>query len=166
MYYTLVLNASYEPLKIVTWERAITLFFNEKVDVLEVYEDNPIQTSAYPFKRPAVVRLRERCAWRVGHAKFSRVNLYLRDEYTCQYCGSEFSPRDLTFDHVMPRSRGGRTTWKNIVAACKPCNQRKGDLTPDEAEMPLIQKPSVPRWLNSQATKKGKHQELWQNYLF
>ena len=140
--------------------------FNEKVEVLEVYDDNPIRTAGRSFDRPAVIRLIERCRWRIGYAKFSRVNVYLRDRYTCQYCGSDFGPRELTFDHVMPRSRGGRTSWRNIVSACKPCNQRKGDLTPDEAGMPLLRKPFVPRWLNSQATRKGRHQELWADYLF
>lgn len=166
--HTLLLNSTYEPLRVVTWEKAITLLFNSKIEVLEEYEEDPIQIIGDTLPRPAVARLCERAPWRIEYIRFSRHNVYLRDKYTCQYCAVNFSSRDLTFDHVLPRSRGGQTTWKNIVAACRPCNQTKGDLTPEEAGMPLLREPYVPRWLNqaSKAKHQGRHHKKWAPYLF
>lgn len=160
----LVLNATYEPLKVIDWKRAMTLWFMGKVEILEAYANRIVKSAKEAFQLPAVVRLVEYVPWRRRTMKFSRENVYLRDQYTCQYCLRQFSPRELTFDHVLPRSRGGRTNWKNIVTSCKPCNQRKGDLTPKEAKMELIRAPYVPKHF-SKDVFGGKATVLWEPYL-
>jgi 5-methylcytosine-specific restriction endonuclease McrA len=143
----LVLNASYEPLKIVGWQKAIILWFQGKVDVLE-HHDAVVRSVRLTFRIPSIIRLRSYVQVRKSPAvRFSRENIYLRDGHRCQYCCHSFSPRDLTLDHVQPVSRGGRKEWTNIVTACRRCNQKKGNRSPHDAGMPLKSKPVVPQWL-------------------
>jgi len=156
---TLLLNASYEPLKIINWKRALTLLMTGKAEAVENYETE-VRSQKKSYVLPAVIRLIKRVRFRRKTLKFSRENVYLRDNHTCHYCGKGFSPKDLTFDHVMPRSRGGRTTWKNIATSCKPCNQAKGDQTPEEAGMSLMNKLYVPRQFS---LKSGS--DIWGPYL-
>jgi 5-methylcytosine-specific restriction endonuclease McrA len=105
-----------------------------------------------------------------GFPAFTRYNIYLRDEFVCQYCGDEFAVENLTFDHVIPRSRGGRTTWENVVAACAPCNHVKGNRTPREAMMPLITVPHRPTKteLNRRAPdlRYRNYHHTWLDYLY
>jgi len=142
----LVLNITYEPLKIVNWKKAITLLFLGKVEVLEEY-GREIHSVSFTVKLPAVVRLLRMVKRPKTPVKFSRQNIYARDKYRCQYCGRKFAPEELTYDHVLPRSRGGKTEWRNIVTCCVECNRRKGGHTPAEAGMKLIRKPSRPKWV-------------------
>jgi 5-methylcytosine-specific restriction endonuclease McrA len=140
---TLLLNASGEPVEVIEWKRALVLVVIGKADVLEAYEDVVRSVSAcWPL--PAVVRLRRYVRRPRAFVRFNRVNLFRRDGFTCQYCGAQPGAARLTFDHVVPRARGGRTEWSNIVAACVRCNARKADRTPAEASMPLRRKPIVP----------------------
>src|SRR5262249_31921020 len=111
---TLVLSQGYEPIKVIPWQRAITLLFLGKVEVLEEYGDN-IHSVSLIIKVPAVVRLLRAFRRHAKPVKFSRVNIYARDCYKCQYCGKKASMHELTYDHVVPRSQGGRTEWTNIV---------------------------------------------------
>lgn len=142
---TLVLSAAYEPLQIVTWQRAMTLFFMDKVEVVEEYADKHVRTVTVTLPMPSVVRFVKAVKTRKRAVKFSRQNVYARDKGRCQYCG-EVVPRHLaTYDHVMPRSRGGRTTWENVVIACVGCNQKKADKTPSEARMKLLSTPVKPK---------------------
>ncbi len=99
--------------------------------------------------------------------RFSRTNIFLRDQFSCQYCGQRFSKMSLTLDHVVPVVQGGRTSWENIVTACKECNQRKGGRTPQQAGMQLIRKPKRPLWLPGTALQigVGVSQEKWKFYL-
>lgn len=98
--------------------------------------------------------------------RFSRRNIFERDRNTCQYCGKRVSKCDLTLDHVVPRSRGGRDSWENLVLACVPCNVRKGNRTPEEAHMPLIRKPSKPSWLPKLGTRIPKSQIMnWYRFV-
>lgn len=140
---TLLLSQGYEPVKIISWQRAITLLFLGKVEVIEEY-DRDVKTTSVLIKVPAVVRLLKAFRRYKKPVKFSRVNIYGRDNYTCQFCGVRKSIGDLTYDHVVPRSRGGKTNWLNIVTCCQACNRRKANRTPDEAGMKLLTKPTQP----------------------
>lgn len=144
---TLVLDMGYQPINTVPFTRALTYLAKGKVEVLEEYEQ-PIHPD---WVAPAVVRLTHWIRPHRKRVKFSRQNVLARDHWTCQYCGKRFSTRDLTFDHVIPRSRGGKTSWENIVTACggtpTSCNHVKADRTPEEAGMKLRKKPMRPTWL-------------------
>jgi 5-methylcytosine-specific restriction endonuclease McrA len=140
-----LLNASYEPLNVINWKRAIKLVFLDKVEVLEE-SDRVVHSIAVSIKVPSVVRLMGFVRFRRKDAKYSRKNIYARDKYRCQYCNGQFTQDELTCDHVIPRSRGGRTEWSNIVTCCVRCNRKKGGLTPDEAGLRLIKAPTRPAW--------------------
>jgi 5-methylcytosine-specific restriction endonuclease McrA len=147
--------------------------FLEKVDVLESYdwivwkskkEEGKKQTI---FKAPAVVRLRHATKAGPMRVKFSRTNVYSRDNRECQYCGEPCSLKDLTLDHVVPKSMGGRTTWNNIVSCCRDCNTKKADRTPKQAEMKLINKPSYPSVKTFyQKYNEEDIPEQWNNWIF
>jgi 5-methylcytosine-specific restriction endonuclease McrA len=165
---TLLLNAGFEPLRIINWERAFVLFFQGKVEILEEY-GSLVHTVSRQFKIPAVVRLRR---WvnlkrQTPIIRFSRANIYARDDYRCQYCYQRFSERELTLDHVKPVVRGGKKTWENIVAACMRCNQKKSDRTPEEVGFKLLRSPHAPRWLPGMmgTIRSTTTPELWQPYL-
>jgi 5-methylcytosine-specific restriction endonuclease McrA len=115
---------------------------------------------------PAVVRLLRRFRRDRQAIKFSRLNIYTRDRFTCQYCGAQLLAEDLTFDHVVPRAAGGRTAWDNIVTACVPCNSRKANRTPQQASMALLRKPAKPRFLPTVTVKMdGRHvPQEWRPY--
>ena len=123
---------SYYPLSLWGWQDVIKAVFLDRVDVVSSY-DQVIRSPTFEMQLPSVVALKTYVAQNRSPA-FTRFNLFLRDAFTCQYCGSG---DDLTFDHINPRSRGGRTTWENIVTACSPCNLAKGGRTPGEAHMHL-----------------------------
>jgi 5-methylcytosine-specific restriction endonuclease McrA len=139
----LVLTQQYLPHKIVSWERAVTLVFGGKAEVVETY-DEEIRSVSITIKMPSVIRLLRAVRGSKRVIKFSRINILARDGFRCQYCGVKFEMRELTYDHVVARSRGGRTTWENVVAACAPCNRKKGDRTPEEARMKLRKVPARP----------------------
>ena len=164
---TLLLSQSYEPLRIISWQRAFTLFTLGKVEVVEEY-DRDIHSCYLVFKMPAVVRLLD--AFRRHHrpVRFSRVNVFARDRYRCQYCGRGGGIKDLTFDHVLPRSLGGRTTWTNVVAACIPCNRRKANRTPERAGMRLRRPPIQPRWVPAVTLTISLRSvpDAWRDYLY
>ena len=139
----LVLNQSYEPLNICRVKRAVVLLYQNKAEMLE-NGAGFIHSANHEFPVPSVIRLASmvRRPYRSGR-KLTRLEVFKRDKYTCQYCGKE--TRQLTLDHVLPRYRGGQHTWVNVVSACVPCNRRKAGRTPLEAGMKLIEKPSQPR---------------------
>jgi 5-methylcytosine-specific restriction endonuclease McrA len=145
---TLVLNATFEPINIISWKRALTLLFQGKVEVLAEY-DREIRSISFTVKLPSVLRLlcRVKTRRRAQNVKFSRANIYARDNHTCQYCGKKCSTEDLTFDHVVPIVKGGDKSWKNIVTCCFRCNHKKGGRTPEEAGMRLIRHPKEPDWV-------------------
>jgi len=166
---TLLLNATYEPLRVVNWKKAISLLWQGKVEVLEVY-DKEIQGVSITIKLPAVMRLLKLVKVRNGYGvvKFSRSNIFARDKYSCQYCSQRYHTEDLTFDHVVPIAKGGRKTWENIVTACWRCNNRKSGRTPEEAGMRLIKKPSRPKWTPTITITIGikNAPESWRDYLY
>jgi 5-methylcytosine-specific restriction endonuclease McrA len=166
---TLVLSAAYEPVGQITWQRAVTLLFMNKVEVLEEYEDREVRSVTFAIKMPAVVRFLKALRGRRRAIKFSRENVYARDSGRCQYCGLKIPRHESTYDHVVPRSRGGKTSWENVVIACVPCNQRKGGRTPDQAAMRLLNAPVRPKKLPDTfrltLTFAKNMPTAWQNWL-
>lgn len=144
---TLVLNATYQPVARVPWQRAITLLFLGKVEVVEEYEDRTIRAITFEIKMPSVVRFFRGLSRRKPVVRFSRENVYARDHGRCQYCRRKVARSEATYDHVVPRSQGGKTNWENIVIACVPCNQAKGGRTPEQAHMVLDTTPVKPKKL-------------------
>ncbi|MBN1430129.1 MAG: HNH endonuclease [Anaerolineae bacterium] len=138
----LVLNANYEPLHICTTKRAVGLMMTGKAELL-LDGRGIIRTASSSYPRPSIVRLSYMVHRPHPRVKLSKREIFRRDKFVCQYCG-EHSPV-LTIDHVIPRHRGGRHTWENLVAACPTCNRRKGGRTPQEAAMLLKTQPVEPR---------------------
>jgi 5-methylcytosine-specific restriction endonuclease McrA len=140
---TLVLDQGYLPVNVVSWRRAMSYIARDRAAVLEEYE----ALVHDGVQMPAVVRLSRPVARHTQRVKFSRANVLARDRWRCQYCGQRFRGDELTYEHVVPRSQGGRTTWENIVMACVACNRRKGNRTPAQAEMKLLRPPTRPAWV-------------------
>lgn len=166
MGHVLVLNATFEPLNIVTVRRAIVLLLKEKAEVIEATEAR-IRSQYLTLDVPLVIRLVYYV--RVPHRLFlplTRRTVLARDHYTCQYCGAQPAKSRLTVDHVVPRSRGGETDWKNVVTACVPCNQRKGQRTPQEAGMRLLALPQRPQYIALVLLGKAQAHESWRKYIY
>ncbi|MCZ8316607.1 HNH endonuclease [Phreatobacter sp.] len=170
---TLVLNAdyrplSYSPLSLWGWRDALVALFSERVTLVATY-DLEARSPSRSMPIPSVVALKNYIS-PVRHPAFTRYNIYLRDRFTCQYCSQYLPSGGLTFDHVMPRSRGGLTTWENVVAACSPCNLRKANRTPPEAGMPLIQRPRRPTRLELHRRQPDfdhhRYHHTWIDYLY
>lgn len=160
----LILNASYEPLHVCSVKRAVALLMHE---IAERVEDSEriLRSPSQVFAVPSVIRLRQYVR-RAPHQRvaFNRKNVFRRDDNTCQYCGLHSS--DLTLDHVKPRSRGGATSWENVVACCRSCNARKRDRTPEEAHMHLKRRPFAPRFMFSSAFGiLPAIDPIWRKYL-
>jgi 5-methylcytosine-specific restriction endonuclease McrA len=170
---TLLLNATYEPLRVVHWQKAITLWCQGKVEIVAVY-DREIRAVSFSIKLPSVIRLLRRIRMRraIDYVPFSRANIYARDHHTCQYCGDVFAREDLTFDHVVPVAQGGRKDWENIVTCFVTCNRKKGGRTPVQAGMHLVRLPKRP----DKAPDKGlavrmrfgirEAPESWRDYVY
>ena len=170
---TLVLNADFRPLSRFPlsswhWRDAVTALLLNRVNLVAEYEQ-VIRSPSRSMRVPSVVALK-RYRSLEGHPPFTRFNIYCRDRWLCQYCGNQFSSHDLTFDHVVPRSRGGRTTWENVVAACSPCNLRKANKTPKEAGMELLKAPYRPTrrelWLVSNPFQHEEVHHTWADFLY
>lgn len=166
----LVLNAdyrplSYYPLSLWSWQDTIKAVFMDRVNIVSEY-DRAVHSPSFSMRLPSVVSLKTYVKPSRTPA-FTRFNVFLRDRFTCQYCGSH---DDLTFDHVIPRSKGGLTTWENVVAACSPCNLRKGDRLPHEIEMLPFQKPYAPSLTdlhqNGRLFPPNYLHESWFDYLY
>lgn len=166
---TLLLNATYEPLKVVDWRKAMTLLCQGKVEVVSEY-DREIRSVSVTFRLPSVIRLLRyiTISRRLDDVPFSRANIYARDGHRCQYCGRELPVAELTFDHVVPVSQGGRKDWENIVTACIPCNRRKGGRTPAQAGMHVIRQPCRPTRSPIVRITFGLREapESWRDYLY
>ncbi len=166
----LVLNAdyrplSYYPLSLWPWQDAVKAVFLDRVDILAEY-DHVVRSQRMEIRVPSVVVLREYVKPRKRVA-FTRFNLFLRDDFSCQYCGAK---NDLTFDHVLPRKLGGVTSWENVVAACAPCNLKKGSKTLREAGLKLQRPPMRP--CAEQLRNQGRRfppnhlHDSWLDYLY
>ncbi|MDJ0770221.1 MAG: HNH endonuclease [Ilumatobacter sp.] len=157
----LVLNATYEPLSVVSSRRAVCLVIDEKAELIEPAE-GVIRSESLTLPSPAVIRLRYMVkAPRRRMAVVSRRAVFARDEYRCQYCGS----RADSIDHVVPRSRGGHDVWENLAAACRPCNTAKRDRTPSEAGMQLLRPCRAPRTSSWVVVGSSLVPDTWKPYL-
>lgn len=163
---TLLLNSTYEPLLVISWQRATTMLYLGKVEVLRSY-DSWLRSASTRMRTPAVVRLTHFVRRHRARIAFSRRNVFLRDGYRCQYCEAPLPAHDLTTDHVIPRSLGGKTTWDNVVAACAPCNRKKGGRTPGQARMQLLRKPTRPANLPALAVQlsHASPPDAWREFL-
>lgn len=163
----LLLNITYEPLKVINWKRAIIMLTLGKVEVIEEY-NREIHSVSFSIKLPAVVRLLRFVKRPETPVRFCRQNIYIRDDYKCQYCGRKRPPGQLTWDHVLPRARGGKTEWENIVTCCIVCNRKKGGRIPSEASMSLIRRPSKPEWLPVLRIRLSLKYtpQSWRDYLY
>ncbi len=169
----LVLNAdfrplSYFPLSVWPWQEAVKAVFLDRVNIVSRY-DRTVLSPSFSMALPSVVSLREYVPTSRRPA-FTRFNVFLRDQFTCQYCGLHTSTERLTFDHVIPKSRGGETSWDNVVAACEPCNLRKGGMMPHVAGMVPLNAPRQPSvralQANGRAFPPNFLHESWRDYLY
>ncbi len=166
----LVLNAdyrplSYFPLSLWSWQDSIKAVFLDRVNIVEEY-DREIHSPSMTLRLPSVISLR-RYIKPAKYPAFTRFNLFLRDEFSCQYCGTT---DELTFDHLIPRAQGGTTRWDNVITACAPCNLRKGGRNPREAKMFPHHKPCRPTAFELQ--RRGRRfppnflHDSWRDYLY
>ncbi|NMO20565.1 HNH endonuclease [Pyxidicoccus fallax] len=176
----LVLNRYYQPVHVTSVKRAFSLLYQGVAKAIDaqyrLYEfddwaalsatQDCITTINRTIRVPRVLVLSAYDHLPRGRVRFSRLNIYARDNDTCQYCGRNLPRSDLNLDHVMPRSQGGKTTWENVVCSCVPCNLKKGGRTPEQADMRLLKKPVRPRWtpLFRGATRKVTYRE-WLPFL-
>lgn len=163
----LVLNASYEPIQICTARRAIVLILKGAAASQEETPD-VIRSPSITLQIPAVIRLLEYVRIPFRAPSLSKRHIFLRDHYRCQYCGKRATASDLTMDHILPISRGGKHIWENVVTACRSCNHRKGNQTPREAGMTLIAKPKPkPAFFDLQLVRYlGREHSAWRKYLY
>ncbi len=167
---TLLLNATYEPLKVVHWQKAVTLMCQGKVEVISEYDHREVRSVKFSFRLPSVIRLLRyiRIKRTIDYVPFSRANIYARDDHSCQSCGEVFPTSELTFDHVVPVAQGGRKDWENIVTCCIACNRRKGGRTPIEAHMRLIRFPKRPERAPAIRIAVGLRNapDSWRDYFY
>jgi 5-methylcytosine-specific restriction endonuclease McrA len=169
----LVLNAdfrplSYFPLSLWSWQDTVKAVFLERVNVVSEYE-RAVRSPSWEIKLPSVISLKQYVPMNRRPA-FTRFNVFLRDAFSCQYCGGGFATEDLTFDHIVPRSRGGRTVWGNVVTACEPCNLKKGHRLPRESGISPLRPPKQPT--NHELQENGRAfppnylHESWRDFLY
>lgn len=182
----LVLNRLWQAVNVCSVRRAFTLLcaghaqvvetnsagyqtfgFREWQDVSSQYDGHDVvRTISFKIRIPKVIVLLFYDRFPKKEVKFTRQNVFERDKSTCQYCGRGFDRKDLNLDHVIPRDRGGRMSWENIVCSCVDCNTRKGNRTPEEAGMRLFRKPRRPKWRPSLVVSFSKHMdESWRTFL-
>jgi 5-methylcytosine-specific restriction endonuclease McrA len=169
----LVLNAdfrplSYFPLSLWCWQDAVKAVFLDRVNIVSEYEDE-VHSPSFAMRLPSVIALKQYIP-AARRPAFTRFNVFLRDRFDCQYCGDSFPAHELTFDHVVPRSRGGMTSWTNVVTACSSCNLLKGDKMPREAGMFPLTRPDQPSAWELQENGRGfppnyLHQS-WRDFLY
>lgn len=164
--HTLLLTPWMHPHRLVDMNTAIILHVLGKIDVLESY-DEIVSSPSVSFQVPAVARLKRPVGAYKRGVKFSRINVMTRDHFSCQYCGVKLGMRQLNYDHVIPKVRGGKTDFENIVASCYPCNDRKAGRTPKEAGMKLLRKPFRPITLPMGNPLMGMREvpDLWKPYV-
>jgi 5-methylcytosine-specific restriction endonuclease McrA len=159
---TLVLNAGYEPLAVVSFKRAIVLVMNEKATIVAADAENPVFGSARSWDRPSVIILRRYVRVPSGRSvPVSRRGVLRRDAHRCGYCGSSAN----TIDHILPRSRGGKDSWENLIACCLSCNNSKGDKTPQEMNWKLRMNPKAPHGISWLVRGIEREMPDWEEFL-
>ena len=169
----LVLNAdfrplSYFPLSLWPWQETVKAVFLDRVNIISEYEQ-VVRSPSFEMRLPSVISLKEFIPL-ARRPAFTRFNVFLRDRFSCQYCSQHQAAHDLTFDHVIPRSRGGRTTWDNVVAACQQCNLLKGNRLPKQADMFPVTRPYQPTTFELQENGRGFPPNYlhhsWRDFLY
>ena len=169
----LVLNAdfrplSYFPLSLWPWQESIKAVFLDRVNIVSHYE-RVVRSPSFEMRLPSVIALKEFVPMERRPA-FTRFNVFLRDRFTCQYCEQPFPAQELTFDHIVPRSKGGRTTWDNVVTACQSCNLLKGNRLPHQSGMHPKSRPSQPTTFelqeNGRAFPPNYLHHSWRDFLY
>ena len=158
----LILNQDYTPFTISSVARAFLLVYLKKAEMVSAVEDCALRTVSTFYPMPSVIRLNKYVHMPYRGVMLTRQNVFKRDGYSCQYCGTS---KDLTIDHIIPRSKRGRSTWKNLVTACKRCNSKKGDFTLEESGMLLKSKPYKPSYILFLRNFSGFAEKNWQPYL-
>lgn len=158
----LVLNFDYSPLNVTSLQRGFILVDSGKAEIIKS-ADNPIVTFTKTYVRPIIIRLLKYINYRSKGIRVNRHRVFKRDNNECVYCGSK---KDLTIDHVTPRSRGGKNTWDNLVTCCSKCNLKKGNKTPDEARMPLRKKPQEPNFVDDTSTLNDAWDSFKQTFFY
>tara|TARA_B100000427_G_C15257527_1_gene485052 strand:+ start:153 stop:674 length:522 start_codon:yes stop_codon:yes gene_type:complete len=161
---TLKLDISYRPIEIVDAVEALVLCIIGKANAIETYAQE-VRTVSESFSLPAVIVLNRYVKFRFHSVACKRQNILWRDDNQCQYCAKRYDAEKMTIDHILPKSKGGKNTWENLVAACKKCNQRKGNRTPTEANMCLIKPPRAPKSSILKSIKKNQISDIWADYL-
>jgi len=156
MTHVLVLNYDYTPLNVTSVHRGFVLVDKGKAEIVKS-DDNPIVSGYKTYVRPVIIRLLRYIRHFTRQLRANRNRIYKRDNYSCVYCGS---PRELTLDHVVPKSRGGKNDWNNLVTSCQKCNLKKADRTPDEARMKMRHKPFAPTLVNENITLS----KIWNDF--
>jgi len=164
----LLLNQSYEPISVINWQRAISMLTLGKVEVVKEYDGKQIRSKYLVLKMPAVVRLLNIFKRPRKRVKFNKMNVLARDGWKCQYCNQKFPTSELTYDHVIPRARGGKTNWENIVMCCPKCNSKKKDRLPHEAGLKLRKLPTKPDWVPIFSVTLSRKQipEVWKDFCY
>ncbi len=158
----LVLNQDYSALTVCSVPKAFLLVYLKKADMVAESEHEKLRSITESFPFPSVIRLHKYVYMPYRGVMLSRQNIFRRDGNRCQYCGSY---DNLTLDHVMPKSRGGRTSWDNLISACRRCNAKKGDFTPEEAQMPLKVKPFKPSFVMFLRDCSGTLEDSWLPFI-
>lgn len=181
----LILNKSWIPLHIVDYKKAMSLIYTENAHALDMeflsytfadwlafsiknaYDYKHVRTINYKIAIPEIIVLTNYNSIPKRDIKFSRQTVFERDKQICQYCGGKFTMDELTMDHVIPKSHGGKSSWANIVACCSPCNHKKANRTPVQANMHLIHQPVEPKWTSPFTKLGGKMQvcKSWNHFL-
>lgn len=160
---TLKLDAAYRPIEVISGTDALVMCLIGKARSIETY-DAVIRSTNNIFKIPSVIVLSRIVKFRFNVLHCNRKSVFKRDGHICQYCYKSFNEKDLTLDHVLPKSRGGDKSWTNLVASCKKCNQKKGDKTPSEAGMKLLKVPKRPK--NNIVDSMSNNQKIWKDYIW
>jgi 5-methylcytosine-specific restriction endonuclease McrA len=158
----LVLNNDSSPLMVCSVERAFILVYLNKSEMVKSANGYKLHSITQSFPMPSVIRLNRYVNAPYKGVNLTRQNIFKRDNFECQYCGTK---RDLTIDHVIPRAKGGKDSWTNLITACKRCNAKKGDYTPEEANMPLKHKPVKPSYAIFLKDYANGHANEWEEYL-
>jgi 5-methylcytosine-specific restriction endonuclease McrA len=158
----LILNQDYSALTVCTVPKAFVLVYLKKAELVSEARDLQLRSVSHTFPMPSVIRLFRYVHLPYKGVMLTRQNIFKRDGYCCQYCGTV---DELTLDHVVPKSRGGKSNWDNLTTACKRCNSRKGDFTPEEARMMLVQRPFKPSFVMFLRDFSGTIAEEWQPFL-
>lgn len=157
-----MLNQDFSPISVCTVQRAFLLTWLKKTELVEPANGYKLKSVSHSFPMPSVIRLTKYVNIPYKGVALTRMNVFKRDNFRCQYCGTE---RDLTLDHVIPRSKGGKSSWNNLVTACKRCNASKGDNTPEQAGIKLKIKPFRPNYVMFLRDFSGFHCDEWRPYL-